>query len=288
MPAIELILKGERHSAARDAEAVRFHYDVGNDFFALFLDASMTYSCAIFSRGAQTLEEAQRMKLELVATKLALAPGQRVLDVGCGWGSFAIHAATEHGARVVGITLSREQAELARSRVAEAGVADRVEIRFADYRELDNGPYDAIASIGMVEHVGDTQIDRYARMLAGLLVPGGRLLNHGIAALDPNADPTDDVVSERYVFPDGEALPLSRVQLALERAGLRTTHVEGFAEDYSRTLIEWTQRLDACLDEAERLAGPERTRIWRLYLRAARRGFDVGLTSVYQVLAHNP
>jgi cyclopropane-fatty-acyl-phospholipid synthase len=288
MPAIELILKGERHSAARDAEAVRFHYDVGNEFFALFLDASMTYSCAIFSRGAQTLEEAQRAKLDLVATKLGIAPDQRVLDVGCGWGSFAIHAATEYGARVVGITLSRAQAELARRRVAEAGVADRVEIRFADYRELDDGPYDAIASIGMVEHVGDTQIDRYARTLAGLLVPGGQLLNHGIAALDPEADPIDDVVSDRYVFPDGEALPLSRVQLALERAGLRTTHVEGFAGDYSRTLVEWTQRLDEHLDEAERLAGPQRTRIWRLYLRAARRGFDVGFTSIYQVLAHKP
>jgi cyclopropane-fatty-acyl-phospholipid synthase len=288
MPAVELILKGERHSAARDAEAVRFHYDVGNEFFALFLDASMTYSCAIFSRGAQTLEDAQRTKLELVATKLGIEPGQRVLDVGCGWGSFAIHAATEHGARVVGITLSRQQAQLARRRVAEAGVEDRVEIRFADYRELDDGPYDAIASIGMVEHVGDAQIDRYARTLSGLLKPGGRLLNHGIAALDPAADPTDDVVSDRYVFPDGEALPLSRVQLAVERAGLRTIHIEGFAADYSRTLVEWTERLDARLDEAERLAGIERTRIWRLYLRAARRGFDVGFTSVYQVLALKP
>ena len=288
MPALELILDGERHSAARDAAAVRYHYDVGNEFFALFLDASMTYSCAIFSRGAQTLEEAQRCKLELVCTKLALVPGQRVLDVGCGWGSFAIHAAREHGARVVGITLSRSQAELARERVADAGVGDRVEIRLADYRELADGPYDAIASIGMVEHVGDAQIDRYARGLAGLLTPGGRLLNHGIAALDAAYDPADDVFSDRYVFPDGEALALSRIQLALERAGLRTMHVEGFAADYSRTLTEWMRRLDARLDEAERLAGPERTRIWRLYLRAARRGFDVGFTSVYQVLAHRP
>jgi cyclopropane-fatty-acyl-phospholipid synthase len=288
MPAIELILKGERHSAARDAAAVGYHYDVGNEFFALFLDASMTYSCAIFSRGAQTLEDAQRTKLELVATKLGLQPGQRVLDVGCGWGSFAIHAATHHDARVVGITLSRSQAELARRRVADAGVADRVEIRYADYRAIDDGPFDAIASIGMVEHVGDAQIDRYAGTLARLLAPGGRLLNHGIATLDADYDPTEDVFSDRYVFPDGEALPLSRVQLAVERAGLRTTHVEGFAGDYSRTLSEWTRCLDERLDEAERLAGPERTRIWRLYLRAARRGFDVGFTSVYQVLAHKP
>ncbi|HEX4364921.1 MAG TPA: cyclopropane-fatty-acyl-phospholipid synthase family protein [Solirubrobacteraceae bacterium] len=288
MPALELILPGERHSAARDAAAVRYHYDVGNEFFALFLDDSMTYSCAIFSRGAETLADAQRTKLELVATKLALQPGQRILDVGCGWGSFAIHAATHHDVQVVGITLSRSQAELARERVAQAGVADRVEIRFADYRELSDGPYDAIASIGMVEHVGDAQIDRYARTLARLLRPGGRLLNHGIAALDADYDPTDDVFSDRYVFPDGEALALSRVQLALERAGLRSTHVEGFAADYSRTLGEWTQRLDDRIEEAQRLAGAERTRIWRLYLRAARRGFDVGFTSVYQVLAHRP
>jgi cyclopropane-fatty-acyl-phospholipid synthase len=288
MPSLELILSGERHSAARDAAAVRYHYDVGNEFFALFLDASMTYSCAIFSRGATTLEQAQRTKLELVCTKLGLQPGQRVLDVGCGWGSFAIHAAREHGARVVGITLSRSQAELARRRVADAGVADSVEIRFADYRDLRDGPYDAIASIGMVEHVGDAQIDRYASGLAGLLAPGARLLNHGIAALEADYDPADDVFSDRYVFPDGEALALSRVQRAIERAGLRTTHVEGFAADYSRTLAEWARRLDERLDEAEALAGPERTRIWRLYLRAAKRGFDVGFTSVYQVLAHRP
>jgi cyclopropane-fatty-acyl-phospholipid synthase len=286
IPSIELILDGQRHSAARDAAAVRYHYDVGNEFFALFLDASMTYSCALFSRGATTLEEAQRAKLELVAIKLALEPGDRVLDVGCGWGSFAIHAATHHDARVVGITLSESQARLARRRVAEAGVGDRVEIRFADYRDVADGPYDAIASIGMVEHVGDAQIDRYAHTLARLLKPGGRLLNHGIAATDPDEDPTADVFSNRYVFPDGEPLPLSRIQLAVERAGLRTTHVEGFMADYAQTLQEWTRRLDYRLDEAERLAGPERTRIWRLYLRAARRGFDMGWTSVYQVLAH--
>jgi cyclopropane-fatty-acyl-phospholipid synthase len=288
VPAIELILDGERHSAARDAAAVRYHYDVGNEFFALFLDASMTYSCALFSRGAGTLEEAQRAKLELVAIKLDLKPGDRVLDVGCGWGSFAIHAATHHDASVVGITLSESQARLARRRVAEAGVEDRVEIRFADYRDVADGPFDAIASIGMVEHVGEAQIDRYAHTLARLLKPGGRLLNHGIAAMDPDEDPTADVFSNRYVFPDGEPLPLSRIQLAVERAGLRTTHVEGFMEDYARTLAEWTRRLDDHLDEAERLAGPQRTRIWRLYLRAARRGFDVGWTSVYQLLAHAP
>jgi len=270
---------------ARDAAAVRYHYDVGNEFFALFLDPSMTYSCAIFSRGAETLEEAQRTKLELVAAKLDLKAGQRVLDVGCGWGSFAIHAATHHGVSVVGITLSEPQAELARERVAEAGVADRVEIRVADSRRLADGPFDAIASIGMVEHVGENLIDGYAKTLAGLLAPGGRLLNHGVAVLPPDDDPTKDLFCNRYVFPDGEPLPLSRVTLAIERAGLETTHVEGFKDDYARTLRAWIANLDENLEEAKRLAGPERLRVWRLYLRAARQGFDVDFTSVYQVLA---
>jgi cyclopropane-fatty-acyl-phospholipid synthase len=287
-PALELLLRGERHSIARDAAAVRYHYDVGNEFFALFLDESMTYSCAVFSRGARTLEQAQAAKLDLVATKLALAPGQRVLDVGCGWGAFAIHAATHYDVGVTGITLSGEQAKLARERVAAAGLSERVEIRVADYRELREEPFDAIASIGMVEHVGASQIDRYARTLAGLLRPGGALLNHGIAVTNPADDPLDDDVTMRYVFPDGEPLPYSRVQLALERAGLHTEHVEGFQQDYAETLRHWHERLDANLDEAERLAGPERLRIWRLYLRAARHGFDVGYTKVYQALARRP
>ena len=182
-PAAELRLRGERHTLARDRRAVRHHYDVGNEFFALFLDESMTYSCACFFRGATTLEEAQEAKLEMVCTKLELREGERVLDVGCGWGSFVRHAATRHGAHVVGITLSEPQARLARERAAEAGAADRVDIRVADYRELRDERFDAIASIGMVEHVGEERIDLYARQLARLLVPGGRLLNHGIAKL---------------------------------------------------------------------------------------------------------
>jgi cyclopropane-fatty-acyl-phospholipid synthase len=284
-PSLELRLAGRRHTVERDNAAVRYHYDVGNDFFALFLDASMTYSCAIFSRGAETLEEAQETKLELVAAKLGLRPGQRVLDVGCGWGSFAIHCALKHDVDVLGITLSEPQAESARRRVADAGVGDRVEIRVADYRLLTAEPFDAIASIGMVEHVGDNQIDRYAQTLARLLKPGGTLLNHGIALLHPDDDPTQDVFSNRYVFPDGEPLPVWRIQQALHDAGLHVRHVEGFAGDYSRTLREWTARLDQNLDEAERLAGPERLRVWRLYLRAARHGFDTGWTDVYQVRA---
>jgi cyclopropane-fatty-acyl-phospholipid synthase len=287
-PSLELILRGERHSLQRDAAAIRYHYDVGNDFFALFLDESMTYSCAIYSRGAQTLEEAQLTKLDLIARKLELRPGMAVLDVGCGWGSFAIHAARHYGVMVTGVTLSPSQAELAREKVAAAGCSEQVEIRVADYRELPRTSFDAIASIGMSEHVGESQIDRYARSLHGLLRPGGVLLNHAISALDPEYDSLEDEFSMRYVFPDGEALPLSRIQLALERAGLQIDHVEGFREDYARTLRDWTARLDEHIERAEQLAGVQRTRVWRLYLRAARHGFDTHITAVYQNRARRP
>jgi cyclopropane-fatty-acyl-phospholipid synthase len=285
-PKAELRLRGARHTIARDRRAVRHHYDVGNEFFALFLDPSMTYSCAYWQGGASTLEEAQEAKLELVCKKLALREGERVLDVGCGWGSFVIHAALRHGVRAVGITLAEEQARLARERVREAGVADRVEIRLADYREVADGPFDAIASIGMVEHVGAEQIDVYARRLWGLLPPGGRLLNHGIAKLKDLDTPDEGAFSERFVFPDGVPLPLSRILQALERAEFTTTHVEGLQSDYARTIGHWIESFDAHWEDAVRLAGIERARIWRLYLRAARQGFDTGWASVYQVLAH--
>ena len=289
-PSAELVRSGRRHSRQRDARAVRHHYDVGNDFFALFLDESMTYSCALFSRGAKNLKEAQEAKLELVCAKLALREGESVLDVGCGWGSFAVHAAKYHGVDVVGITLSAAQAEYARRRVAELGLEDRIEIRVMDYRDV--GPalvrrFDAVASIGMVEHVGADRIDEYARVLASALVPGGRLLNHGVGRLrvgDPEAGP----FSERYVFPDGAPLHLSRIQSAIERAGLVTDHIEGLATDYVLTLRHWLDRFESRLPDAVRLAGSERVRVWRLFLRAARQGFESGFWSVYQVKAHRP
>jgi len=281
-PKAELSPRGKLHSKARDARAVRHHYDVSNEFFSLFLDKSMTYSCAIFSRGAQTLEAAQEEKLDLVCRKLDLSEGDRVLDVGSGWGSFGIHAAQRYGARVVGITLSEPQAILARERAAEAGVSDKVEFRVMDYRDLAGERFDAIASIGMVEHVGEERIDLYARRLSELLRPGGRLLNHGISRLRHSDPPAGDF-SERYVFPDGETLHLSRVQLALERAGFETEHIEGFREDYAETLRHWIERLDQHLPRAEQLAGGERLRVWRLYLRAARNGFLTRHISVYQV-----
>jgi cyclopropane-fatty-acyl-phospholipid synthase len=280
-PELELVLHGKRHDAARDARAVRFHYDVSNDFFGLFLDESMTYSCAIFSRGAKTLEEAQEAKLELVCQKLALEPGQRVLDVGSGWGSFGIHAAKRHEVDVVGITLSEPQADYARARAEEAGVSERVDFRVMDYRDLPDEPFDAIASIGMVEHVGENKIDEYAQTLARLLPKGGRLLNHGIAYLSHTDTDAGDF-SERYVWPDAAPLQLSVVLGALERAGFVTRHVEDFQMDYAETLRHWAKRLDENFDEAVRLAGSERARVFRLYLRAARIGFETGFTSIYQ------
>jgi cyclopropane-fatty-acyl-phospholipid synthase len=281
-PAAELVPTGRRHSKERDARAVRHHYDVSNEFFSLFLDESMTYSCANFSQsGAKTLEEAQEAKLDTVARKLAIQPGERVLDVGCGWGSFSIRAAKEFGANVVGITLSKPQADEARRRAEAAGVGDQTEFRVMDYRDLVGEHFDAISSIGMAEHVGAVQIDEYARTLAALLEPGGRLLNHAIARLR-HTDAEAGAFSERYVFPDAAPLHLSRVLLALERAGFEIHHVEDYRLDYAETLRYWAENLDKNLERATQLAGEERIRVWRLYLRAARNGFLKGFTSIYQ------
>ena len=285
VPAAELRPRGALHSRRRDARAVRHHYDVSNEFFALFLDRSMTYSCAFFSRAPASLEAAQEAKLELTCRKLDLHPGDRLLDVGCGWGGFAIHAAARHGVEVVGITLSESQAALASERVRLAGLSDRVRILVQDYRDLAGERFDAIASIGMVEHVGAERIDLYARRLAGMLRPGGRLLNHGIARL---YEAPAGAFTNRYVFPDSDPLPLSRVLLALERAGFVTDHVEGFGPDYVETLRHWARRLDERHAEAVRIAGEERVRVWRLYLRGARKNFESGFISVYQVRCRLP
>jgi cyclopropane-fatty-acyl-phospholipid synthase len=283
-PEAELRPSGKRHSKERDARAVRHHYDVSNEFFELFLGPTMVYSCAIWRDGEmKTLEEAQEEKLDTVARKLDIKEGERVLDVGCGWGGFPLWAATKYGANVVGITLSPPQAEKARQRAEEAGVADRVDIRVMDYRDLatTGEKFDAIASIGMVEHVGASQIEVYAETLAGLLDSGGRLLNHGITRLR-HTDAEAGDFSERYVFPDAAPLHLSRNLLALERAGFITRHVEDFGMDYAETLKHWAANLDDNLEQATRLAGPERIRVWRLYLRAARNGFESGFTDIYQ------
>jgi cyclopropane-fatty-acyl-phospholipid synthase len=287
-PASELRLTGERHTVGRDRQAVSYHYDAGNDFFALFLDESMTYSCGYFRNGAQTLADAQRAKLDLVCNKLGLQAGERVLDVGCGWGSFAIHAAQNYGVRVLGVTLSEEQVRLGRERVAAAGLSDLVELRLTDYRELSGESFDAISSIGMAEHVGAERIGLYMRTLHDLVRPGGRLLNHAIAKLMDFDEKDEGAFSERFVFPDGVPLPLSRITEAMERAALVVRHVEGFPEDYARTLSYWIESFEERFDEAVRVAGIERARVYRVYLRAARAGFRTGYVSVYQVLAHRP
>jgi cyclopropane-fatty-acyl-phospholipid synthase len=289
-PPAELRPRGRLHTLRRDAAAVRHHYDVSNEFFALFLDETMTYSCALFEEGTETLEQAQEAKLELICAKLGLEPGQRVLDIGCGWGSFPIHAAREHGVSVLGITLSEPQARLARERVGEAGLADQVEIQVLDYRELGGRRFDAVVSIGMVEHVGEANIDEYARVIMRALEPEGAVLNHGIIRVlpEPGGVHRGGAFSNRYVFPDGELLNLSRMLAAFERAGFETLHVENLHTDYAETLRHWTARFDEHLADAERLAGPERVRVWRLYLRAARNGFETGQTAVYQMLCSRP
>jgi cyclopropane-fatty-acyl-phospholipid synthase len=284
-PASELRLTGERHTPGRDRNAVRYHYDAGNEFFALFLDPSMTYSCAYFQGGAQTLEEAQRAKLDLVCRKLALQEGERLLDVGCGWGSLAIHAARNYGVNVLGVTLSEQQVKLGRERVREAGLEDQIELRVSDYRDLAGHQFDAISSIGMVEHVGEERIDLYMHTLHDLLRPGGRLLNHGIAKLMDFDTKDEGAFSERFVFPDGVPLPLSRIELAMERTSLVTRHVEGLPKDYAETLRYWIASFEERYDDAVRVAGIERARVWKIYLRAARQGFVTGWASVYQVLA---
>ena len=286
-PAAEFKPKGRRHTRTRDQRAVRHHYDVSNDYFRLFLDESMTYSCAIFSRGATTLEEAQVAKLDLVCTKLDLKPGMRIVDIGSGWGAFAIHAARNYGVHVTGITVSQNQADGASQNAERAGVGDKVDFRVQDYRDLSGQTFDAVASIGMVEHVGEERIDEYTRKLASLVGPGGQVLNHGIARLR-HIDPDAGDFSERYVFPDADPIHVSRIIDSFERAGMPLQHAEDFRMDYAETLRHWAERFDSNLAEAERLGGAERVRVWRLYLRAARTGFETGFTGLYQVRVRKP
>jgi cyclopropane-fatty-acyl-phospholipid synthase len=272
---------GLRHSRMRDASAISYHYDVSNEFYEMVLGPSMTYTCACYPSADATLEEAQEHKYDLVARKLGLTPGMRLLDVGCGWGGMVRHAVRNYGVSALGVTLSREQAAWASRRIEAEGLAGKAEVRHLDYREVSESGFDAVSSIGLIEHVGVKNYDAYFRFLKGKLRPGGRLLNHGIGRLR-HSDPEAGAFSERFVFPDGAPLHLSRMLLALERAGFEPEHVEGFRSDYATTLRHWAERLDARLDDAVALAGRERVRVWRLYLRAARHGFESGFTSVFQ------
>ncbi|SES22036.1 SAM-dependent methyltransferase [Streptomyces qinglanensis] len=277
---------GLRHTLGRDREAISHHYDVGNDFYALVLGPSMVYSCAYWQPDG-TLEEAQRDKIDLICRKLALRPGERLLDVGGGWGSLVLHAAREYGVHAVAVTLSREQAAYGRKRIAEEGLTDRVEIRVQDYREIDDGPYDAVSSVGMAEHVGSARYREYADDLHALLRPGGRLLNHQIARR-PLADEevyAVDPFIDAYVFPDGELAPVGRTVGLLERAGFEVRDVESLREHYALTLRAWVRNLEADFARATRLATPGRARVWRLYMAASALAFERNRIGVNQVLA---
>ena len=288
-PAEESHLAGRRHSKRRDADAIAHHYDVGNDFYRLVLGESMTYSCAYWEQPSLDLDAAQFAKCDLVARKLGLRPGMRVLDVGCGWGTFALHAARTYGARVVGVTLSHEQAEYAAKRMVAEGVDHLVEIRLQNYRDVRDGPYDAISSIGMAEHVGAAVLPAYAADLFALLRPQGRLLNHAISRRPgPPAGFSKSSFIDRYVFPDGELEPIATILEAIEGAGFEVRDVESLREHYARTLRAWVANLEENWDQAVALSSPGRARVWRLYMAGSALAFEANRIGVNQVLAVKP
>jgi cyclopropane-fatty-acyl-phospholipid synthase len=283
-PAVEASISGRRRSLARDRAAVRHHYDLSNDFYEVVLGPSMVYSCAYFADPGESLEQAQTRKLDRICHKLRIAPGERLLDIGCGWGSLVIHAAERHGAHAVGVTLSEPQAELARERARALGLERRVEIRVADYRELTDGPFDKIASVGMYEHVGRSELERYVRTVAGLLRPGGLFLNHGIVRLD-STRPSRPTFITTYVFPDGDLHPVTDLLSSLQPAGLELRDTESLREHYPLTLRRWAANLQAHERKATEIVGAERVRVWQLYMLASAQAFEAGEIAVYQVLA---
>lgn len=275
-----------RHGKGRDAVAISHHYDLSNAFYVRLLGPSMAYSCGAYPTAESTLEQAQHHKFDLICRKLGLQPGMRLLDVGCGWGGMALHAAQHYGVEVVGVTLSRQQAVWAQNAVDEAGLAKQIDIRFCDYRDLTDGGFDAISSIGMSEHVGLAQLDGYAARLASLLRPQGRLLNHCITRPDDDSE----AISKRgfitrYVFPDGELAGMGRIAGALQRAGLEVRHDENLREHYGRTLAAWCNNLDAHWGEAMAEVGPGAAKIWALYLAGSRLAFETNQLQLHQMLA---
>ena len=284
-PPEETRLHGRRHSRSRDAAAIAHHYDVPGDFYRVVLGPTMTYSCAVWEDPSVGLDAAQEAKYDLICRKLGLVPGMRLLDVGCGWGGMAMHAARNYGVRAVGVTLSREQADLARRRVADAGLTDCVEIRLADYREVDDGPYDAISSIGMFEHVGEDQLGTYFSRMYALLAPQGRLLNHGISRPAGVGPIKPNSFTARYVFPDGELEEIGTVVSAIQHAGLEVRHLESLREHYALTLRAWVRNLEENYPEGVRLGGAGRARVWRLYLASSALGFERGELEILQTLA---
>jgi cyclopropane-fatty-acyl-phospholipid synthase len=287
LPESEVRLTGRRRSRDRDRAVIRHHYDLPVPLYRLMLGPSMVYSCAYFDSVYDSLELAQERKLELICCKLQLRSGDRLLDIGCGWGSLLIHAAVYHGVEAVGVTLSPSQASLARERIRQAGVGDQCDVRVADYRDVLDGPYDAIASVGMYEHVGRDQLARYAGTVASLLRPGGLFLNHGIARITPGRSDDHSFIS-RFVFPAGELHSVTAILQALEATGLEIRDLESLREHYGFTLWRWVENLQRHRNALIRSAGAERERIWRLYMTGCTNAFERGELSVFQTLAARP
>lgn len=277
------------HSVPRDREAVSFHYDVSNDFYRLWLDRRMVYSCAYFRRPDLSLDDAQAAKLDCICRKLRLTPGQRLLDIGCGWGGLAMFAAEHYRVRVVGVTLSAAQRDLAMERVQAAGLQDAVRIELRDYRDLTaHGEFDAIVSVGMSEHVGRTHLPRYFQHAYGLLRPGGVFLNHAIGeGVRPRRRVGPSFI-ETYVFPDSDIPPIPVVVAAAESAGFEVRDVENWREHYARTLRHWVQRLEAAHDQALAFVNEPTYRVWRLYMAGSAHGFARGQLAIYQTLLAKP
>ena len=277
-------LRGRRHSKGRDQQAIAHHYDVSNKFYRYILGPSMAYTCAVYPTADATLEQAQWTKHDLVARKLALRPGMRLLDVGCGWGGMVMHAAREYGVKALGVTLSAQQAAWAQRAIKEAGLADLAEVRHLDYRDVAEGAFDAVSSIGLTEHIGKTQLPAYFSFLHGKLKPGGRLLNHCITRPDDSdpARPGDFI--NRYVFPDGELEGPGYLVSRMNDAGFEIRHEENLREHYALTLAGWCANLDAHWDEAVAEVGAGTARVWRLYMAGSRLGFERNVVALHQIL----
>ncbi len=284
-PQQEVKLRGRRHSRGRDARAIAHHYDVSNRFYEMVLGPTMAYTCAVYPSEDATLEEAQEEKFDLVCRKLALEPGMRLLDVGCGWGGMVMHAAREYGVRALGVTLSRNQAEWASKAIADAGLADLAEVRHLDYRDAPGVDYDAISSIGLTEHIGRDQLPSYFRLLRSKLRPGGRLLNHCImrTTTTQRAAFSRGFIN-RYVFPDGELHGVGHVVSVMQNTGFEVRYEENLREHYAKTLAAWCANLDANWDAAVKEVAAPIARVWRLYMAGSRLAFERHRLELHQVL----
>ncbi len=283
-PDLEVRPRGRLHSKARDRNAISHHYDVSNRFYEWVLGPSMAYTCACYPSAAATLEEAQAAKHELVAQKLDLQPGMRLLDVGCGWGGMVMHAAAEHGVTALGVTLSRNQAEWAQAEIARRGLGGLAEVRHRDYRDVTETGFDAVSSIGLTEHLGAAQLPSYFGSLLGKLRPEGRLLNHCITQPRTPPTPKADPFITRYVFPDGQLEPIGHLISVMNDAGFEIRHEENLREHYARTLAAWGTNLEDNWAAAVAEVGPGRARVWRLYMAASRLGFVRDNIALHQVL----